>query len=521
MVVDYIDLASKFYNDPYQTLSDLLDENKNEWIGDLLNQLGYPEENKQQAIDTLVAILKGEKQGKDLYLAIADIVAPNKGEVYIESVSNFLSTLGVVETAEGKAAIKQIVKTNLEKVLAAENVDAEALILDLISAIEEHTSSEYIKVYAKNIDTSNLKHFLSDMVYADYKHHNTVIELGENGEYRNKPTSNAPKAQEILNRYLNNVKTVVYNLENEIFSLSSTESVVDILDVAHSVVDSISKFYAEEVAILEDLSKTNYMIIQKEYFDEIPGYAVDEDPSLVKDFYPYVIYSHKYEGNVETIEYKFDETIADLQRAKFAYDDILGIIDNVRLFVSDPQTMIEDLIAEYKEEAVGTILGMCYEMLEIDPSSECAQEVTNFAVDCVDSYIAGNFNKQEALKTIDNIIETYASPETKTVLKASFILYNAMNYDESIDYNEIFKDIELPEEIKEVNFNVLIKKIIDRNTYDIFTFSDIEVEYITNDNDEIVAEKLTLKVNIDFDVMISSMKGDVEITMILDLDGQI
>lgn len=481
----------------------------------------YPEDKKQQAINTIYSIINGEKKGKDLYLAISEIVAPDKGEAYVENISNFLSTLGVVESSQGQKEIKQIVKANVDKLLAAESVDANELVIDLVEIFEEHSSSEYIKVYAKNIKSNDLKHFLSDMLYADYKHHHTVIKLGANGSYNNQPTTNDVEAQMLLNRHLNNIKTALYNCENVIFNLSSVEDFVDVLDGAHTVMDSISKFYAEEISILEDLRQTNYMIMEKEYIGEIPGYVVYEDDAYLIDFFPYIRHSHNYRGSVETVDYYYDETIEGFEYDKAIYDNMLQLVDGVRLIVTDPQTMIEDLIAEYKEEAVGTILNMCYEMLEIDPSSDFAQEVTNFAVDCVDSYIAGNFNKQEALKTIDNIIETYASPETKTVLKASFMLYNAINYDEEIDYNEIFKDIALPEEIKDVDFNVLIKKILDSNTYDIFTFSDVEIEYITNDNDEIVAEKLTLKVDVDFDVMISSMKGDVEITMILDLDGQI
>ena len=106
------------------------------------------------------------------------------------------------------------------------------------------------------------------------------------------------------------------------------------------------------------------------------------------------------------------------------------------------------------------------------------------------------------------------------MLNVGYMLYNALNYDESVDYNEVFKDIELPKQVESVDYNKLMSQVMDKETYEIFTFNDIEVEYITDDSGKIVAEKLTLKVDVDFDVLISSLKGEVTFTLTLDFDPE-
>ena len=509
--LSYLDLISDLYNDTTSTLIELVDVYKNDLFGDVLDKIGYPEEYKQQAIDVIASVVKGERHGSELYDAVATLLVPDAGEKYVEYISDLICQIAYVETELGKEKINQAVSSRVENALNGESFSVEEFMFDLFEIIKENTSNDYIKIYADRIDgTKDMKHLLSDMVDKFVTRRYTITKLDQNGNWGQTPTEEA-EAQELLNREINNYKNAAYGLENEICSLANANGVVDVLEVLSSIANIIYESQNENISILQDLRKTDYMIMIMEYD------AYNE----VVDFFPIVGYSILYQGaNNKICEYRFDQEIKLYENANAEIHKIIEIVDTVKNVVSDPKAFVDELINQYKEDAIEMVVNKCLNMFGVDSESEIAKDIKDFAIDCVDSYLNGTFNKEETLTKISELIEENSSDEVKTIFKAAYMMYTVINYNEEIDYNEMFKDIELPKEIENVDFNVLMEKVTNVETYDIFKINDIVIDYIANEDGEIIAEQLTLKVDIEFDVMISSIIGDVEIVMTLDFDGK-
>jgi hypothetical protein len=116
---------------------------------------------------------------------------------------------------------------------------------------------------------------------------------------------------------------------------------------------------------------------------------------------------------------------------------------------------------------------------------------------------------------MNEFIDTYCEEDVRTYIKSFAILSTlVMNYGEDIDYNELFGSIELPNEIKDVDFNKLIKETLkDKETYDILDLQDVKVDYITDEEGNITKEILTISLNANYDIMLSAMDAKVTLTI--------
>ena len=73
---------------------------------------------------------------------------------------------------------------------------------------------------------------------------------------------------------------------------------------------------------------------------------------------------------------------------------------------------------------------------------------------------------------------------------------------------------ELPDEIKDVDFNKLIKETLrDTETYDILELQDVRVDYITDGEGNITKEILTISLNANYDILLSSMDAKITLTI--------
>ena len=84
----------------------------------------------------------------------------------------------------------------------------------------------------------------------------------------------------------------------------------------------------------------------------------------------------------------------------------------------------------------------------------------------------------------------------------------------------MFKDVELPKQIESIDYNKFMSQIVNEDTYKMLNFETVEIEYHQDKDGKIFEEKLTLKINVDFDTVIASLKGDVVISMTLDFSSQ-
>ena len=71
----------------------------------------YPEDVKQQAIDTIYSIINGEKSGEDLYLAITEVLTPKEDDYYIDYATNMICWLATIDTYDGECVVRNIIST--------------------------------------------------------------------------------------------------------------------------------------------------------------------------------------------------------------------------------------------------------------------------------------------------------------------------------------------------------------------------------------------------------------------------
>ena len=84
------------------------------------------------------------------------------------------------------------------------------------------------------------------------------------------------------------------------------------------------------------------------------------------------------------------------------------------------------------------------------------------------------------------------------------------NYGKDTDYNKLLENIELPKEIESVDFNKLINEVLlNKETWKIFKLDNVKVDYVLDDNGKLIKEILTLNLNIDYDLMLTSLDSNL------------
>lgn len=127
----------------------------------------------------------------------------------------------------------------------------------------------------------------------------------------------------------------------------------------------------------------------------------------------------------------------------------------------------------------------------------------------LNAYINNQFNIKALIEDFTGFIDNNANDSGVAIYKSGMVLAMilANTNNENVDYNELFDSVKLPDEIKDIDFNTLIKQTLrDKNVYkNLFVVEDVEIQFVTNEEGQIVKEVLTLTVKTQYDIMISSM----------------
>lgn len=204
----------------------------------------------------------------------------------------------------------------------------------------------------------------------------------------------------------------------------------------------------------------------------------------------------------------------DLQVDGEVPQNVLDTLDII-IMLTDTQNNIYDNIQavtrKYKSDFKEYISNGLSSLLMVPDENK--SELTNIVNYHLTAYLNNQFDIGECVGDLSGFINDHCEEEVKAYSNSIAILGTIiLNDNQDIDYNELLKDIELPNEIKEIDFNKLINETLkDKNTYDIFKLDDVNVEYITNDGD-IVKEIMTVKLNAKYDILISSLDADIVLT---------
>ena len=179
----------------------------------------------------------------------------------------------------------------------------------------------------------------------------------------------------------------------------------------------------------------------------------------------------------------------------------------------------KDVLTEYKTIAKDSATMLLLDMFNIYQDSEVYDKAQSDLDHIVNYHITAYLKDEvvigDLVADMNEFIDTYCEEDVRTYVKSFAILSTlVMNYGEDIDYNELFGSIELPNEIKDVDFNKLIKETLkDKETYDILDLHDVKVDYITDEEGNITKEILTISLNANYDILLSAMDAKVTLTI--------
>ena len=196
------------------------------------------------------------------------------------------------------------------------------------------------------------------------------------------------------------------------------------------------------------------------------------------------------------------------------YSEVFEMIANLSDTQNNIYTNIKNTIKNHKT-FIKNNLQMLTSMLGFEEGTEAKTELDNIIDYYINAYIHDEFNLTEMVKELTGFVNEYCDENVVAVYNPLMMLTSMLagSY-ENIDYNELFKDLELPREIKEIDFNKLVNETLkDKDTYNFITVDDVIAEYITDENGEIIKEVITVKINSDFNILISSLTGSITLSM--------
>ena len=200
----------------------------------------------------------------------------------------------------------------------------------------------------------------------------------------------------------------------------------------------------------------------------------------------------------------------------YEYEQILtDMVVRLTNTEKDFNANFKDVLTEYKEivkEALRIAIG---DVLYVDHIEEAETELDHIINYHLTAYLKDELVIGDLVADMNEFIDTYCEEDVRTYVKSFAILSTlVMNYGEDIDYNELLGSIELPDEIKDVDFNKLIKETLkDKETYDILDLQDVKVDYITDEEGNITKEILTISLNANYDILLSAMDAKVTLTI--------
>jgi len=210
--------------------------------------------------------------------------------------------------------------------------------------------------------------------------------------------------------------------------------------------------------------------------------------------------------------YNVYEEIGEGYENHLLITDILVRLTNTE---QDFNTNFKDVLTEYKtivkESSTMMLVGL-FNIAENDVACEALGVI-------VDSHLTAYLNNEfvigDFVADMNEFIDAYCTEDVRTYVKSFTILSTLLaNGEQGIDYNELFGSIDLPDEIKDVDFNKLIKETLrDTETYDILELQDVRVDYITDGEGNITKEILTISLNANYDILLSSMDAKITLTI--------
>ena len=208
-------------------------------------------------------------------------------------------------------------------------------------------------------------------------------------------------------------------------------------------------------------------------------------------------------GDIDAPNYVFD-------LAKMTDDNMKTLLSNVEY-----REGIEYLVASTIAQMVGI------EMYDDNYLPTIGMTTLELKINLHTSkYLDGEFEMDKFLADMLYVVNNFGEESTKTFANAIAMIGTIMNSQgDDIDYNELFGQLGLPEELESIDYNVLIGKLQngEYKLEDMISLNGVDVQYVVNSQGKLDKEIMTIKLSVDFDMSITSIKGDLTYTFTIDV----
>ena len=563
------------YIDEY-TIVEIIEEQA---LIEALVEMYFPsnvDEDKQLVIDLLYGLLRGEAGSAEVYDTLFDLlIAPVDAEY---AIAVLISDYLFIEDSEGREKVNEFVGDILVKMANREKIDVVEELKSLFNLVNTYTSNEIVRIAVESIEElepEEILHLSSTIVEKYWKDSGKVITIEEYrehyfDEYYVPEYIDNQTAIDLVNKMANAEKTFMRGYENLFENLITIDSEEALKTEVLNFI-GIRKFYVNEMIEVLEIQKDNSWLLVKEESDGylsrfvgleitssgqiIPNYEYEEELYLeeladLEEAYSYIeqhtiLEMIKENGVVESFVLQYFDSYSQEAKDKLV-DLIYGVLEGQKekediykvlfdVFVigeNEELRVLMDYINTYKEEGLEGLFNSIVDtykenivsaimdtaaILGIESNLQMKEDIEQLVVETLDAYLDGTLDVDVLSECIKDIFDEYASEDVKTRIAIYTILYNVFNYDENVDYNELFENLQLPNQVANIDYNEMMKKIVNESTYDVFKVKDIEVEYLVDENDNIIGEIVHLVVDIDFDVLMVSLKGNLKVDLKLEL----
>lgn len=274
--------------------------------------------------------------------------------------------------------------------------------------------------------------------------------------------------------------------------------------------------------------EAGYAPILKKYFEnmlasvEVPENAITEFNNIKEKLLDLALYVDKI--TVDGFDYKVYnakqklllEAIIDYCETDIRYERELKLY-SLELIVIDLDLTVTEKIQRtidlFKVEIEENLMLLAQKLLNIEETSEDYALIKNFVKEQLARISNGEITFDSFKENFITLLTNITNKDVQTVVSASTIMYYILT-DADVDYNELFANIELPNEIKDIDFNQLIAKLKSKNTYEnIFLLKDVCVDYLTDAQGNITNQVMKITLEVDFDAMIATQKGEISLTL--------
>ena len=277
----------------------------------------------------------------------------------------------------------------------------------------------------------------------------------------------------------------------------------------------IEKFYAGELHIFEELFDKSMNLeeftgTEKEFYTALRNACIYLDRILLEGTNTTEVLDEIHKCFV-TLNNLMDEQGEGNEQAQIITDIIAKLTNTQQDFYAN----LKDVVDGNKTVVKDLLVSVLTDLFGIYENEEAITELDQRVNYYLNAYLRDRFNVDDLFKDCNVFIDSYCEDDSKTISKSLMIFFALLNdKDGTTDYNEMFAELPLPNEIKEIDFNTLIRETLkDKETYDLLHITDLKVDYVTDEEGNIVKEILTISLNAEYDILFSELNSTFAITI--------